>query len=277
MDNNVLATALTLAERGWHVFPCRDDKAPACPGGFKAATKNPDAIRNLFAVHRGALIGIATGEASSLSVIDLDHHTHPEANEWWNRNNRRLSETLTIGSRSGGTHLYFQHISGLRCSASKIAPGVDIRADGGYIVWWPRFGGSVRLDAPLAPWPVWLAPGGGRAAPEVMQQVPAVEELLADPAEANAWAARAAVGGAWRAVSEAPPGTRNAALNRQAYSLGKRVRAGELLPEPTQKFLAEAAKTAGLPAREAARTIESAFAGAEKTEITSVNVVEIGV
>ena len=34
----------------------------------------------------------------------------------------------------------------------KIAPGIDVRADGGYFIWWPCEGTDVR-DAPLAEWP----------------------------------------------------------------------------------------------------------------------------
>jgi hypothetical protein len=26
----------------------------------------------------------------------------------------------------------------LRCSRGRIAPGVDVRADGGYVIWWPQ-------------------------------------------------------------------------------------------------------------------------------------------
>jgi hypothetical protein len=35
-------------------------------------------------------------------------------------------------------HFFFQHAPGLRCSRGLIAPGVDVRADGGYVIWWPQ-------------------------------------------------------------------------------------------------------------------------------------------
>lgn len=55
----VLAAALDLAARGIPVFPCKDDKAPDCEGGFHAASTNPDQIRIWFSEPR--LIGVPTG------------------------------------------------------------------------------------------------------------------------------------------------------------------------------------------------------------------------
>jgi hypothetical protein len=52
--------------------------------------------------------------------------------------------------------LFFQHQRGLRCSTSKIELGVDVRADGGYVVWWPASGGRVLCEGPIAPWPASL-------------------------------------------------------------------------------------------------------------------------
>jgi hypothetical protein len=45
--------------------------------------------------------------------------------------------------------------SGIEKSESKIAPDVDVRADGSYAIWWPRQGLAV-IDHPLAAWPDWL-------------------------------------------------------------------------------------------------------------------------
>ena len=48
---------------GYPVFPCREeDKRPACPHGFKDATKVSGAIAELWRQWPGELIGIATGE-----------------------------------------------------------------------------------------------------------------------------------------------------------------------------------------------------------------------
>jgi hypothetical protein len=51
--------------------------------------------------------------------------------------------------------LLFRSSPGLRCSTSRIDPGVHIRAEGGYVIWWPREGYAVE-DAEVAEWPGWL-------------------------------------------------------------------------------------------------------------------------
>ena len=64
-----------------------------------------------------------------------------------------VTPTRPHRTRSGGLHLIFGHYDGLKCSAGKIARGVDVRADGGYILWWPAAGLPMLSDAPIAPWP----------------------------------------------------------------------------------------------------------------------------
>src|SRR5580692_3561193 len=66
------AGALCLAAEGLAVFPCRIDKRPATPQGFKDAVRHPDAVRELFGRFPGQLVGIATGTPSKLAVLDID-------------------------------------------------------------------------------------------------------------------------------------------------------------------------------------------------------------
>jgi hypothetical protein len=98
------------------------------------------------------LIGVCTGAVSGIDVLDLDPK-HPQARDWWAANLIRMLGTRIQRTRSGGLHLFFQHASGLRCSVGRIARGVDVRADRGYVIWWPLIGLPVLLDIQPAPWP----------------------------------------------------------------------------------------------------------------------------
>src|SRR5262249_4182747 len=70
--------ALTLIAQGLHCFFCAEDKRPTSPHGFKDATANPGQLRALSIAHPGSLIGVCTGQASDLFVLDIDKK-HPES------------------------------------------------------------------------------------------------------------------------------------------------------------------------------------------------------
>jgi hypothetical protein len=53
------------------------------------------------------------------------------------------------------TSTRYRSPTGLRNSARRIAPGVDVRADGGFVIWWPREGYPIE-EHPLTEWPNWL-------------------------------------------------------------------------------------------------------------------------
>ena len=137
-DDHILELALGLAEHfDTPVFPCGANKKPLTARGFKDAERDPDEIKQLFADKNAALVGIPTGEISGISVIDLDKdETQPENDglSWFNQNKDDLPKTRVVETQSGGFHLYYKHIQGIRCSASKIAEKVDIRGEGGYII-----------------------------------------------------------------------------------------------------------------------------------------------
>ena len=134
-----LSNALGLASVGLRCFPCATSKAPASPHGFQDATINPDELLALWSKHPGPLVGVRTGIARGIDVLDIDVK-HPEANDWWRDNRHRFPRTRAHRTRSGGLHLLFQHVDRVSCSAAKIALGVDTRATGGYVIWWPATG-----------------------------------------------------------------------------------------------------------------------------------------
>jgi hypothetical protein len=147
----ILEQALQLGACGLPVFPLCAGKTPHVKSrGFHDATTDPDAIRDLFRRYRGSLIGMATGEMSGIDALDIDSIKHPEAGLWLQL--LEPIETRRHRTRSGGLHLLFRHAAGLGSSHSYPVAGVDLRADGGYIVWWPGTG-SRSSTCPLSPGP----------------------------------------------------------------------------------------------------------------------------
>jgi hypothetical protein len=125
------------------VFPCNIAKEPIIAGGFKSARRGANTAC-------WELVGFATGQASGIDVLDID----PVGLGWYSANFDALPQTRAHSTQRG-LHLLFRHAPGLRCSTGRVAPGVDVRADGGYAIWWPREGLPVE-DWPICEWPDWL-------------------------------------------------------------------------------------------------------------------------
>ncbi len=243
-----LNDALALASEGVPCFPCASSKRPACPHGFKDASTDPAVLRELWAKHPGELVGVRTGEASSIDVLDIDAK-HREGVDWCATHHKQLPLTRVHRTRSGGVHVLFQHARGVRCSAGRIAPGVDVRADGGYIVWWPATGLRVLRTAPLAEWPKWLLD-------QLMSrpQTPSASRIVVPDSHALAQLVRR--------VANAREGERNALAFWAACRAGEMVASGLLDAESAAAVIAEAGVHAGLTRREAERTAQS---GVHKT------------
>lgn len=166
--NELLAAALRYAELGYRVFPCAPGgKAPLTKHGFHDATVDAEQIERWWAQHPSANIGIAT---EGLVVIDIDGGD----NCWPGDDADRMLE-LAVGPMAltprGGNHRLFRQPAGKkwRCTEGRLAPKVDTRADGGYIVAPPseiaggnayRWATGLELDDPpdrLPEPPPWLA------------------------------------------------------------------------------------------------------------------------
>jgi Primase C terminal 2 (PriCT-2)/Bifunctional DNA primase/polymerase, N-terminal len=122
-------------------FPCALDKTPL----IKAWHKNAQRIEP---PDRWPLVAVPTG--ITFSVLDIDLDGLP-----WLAS-ATLPPTRTHITRSGGRHLLFRHREGLRTSKGQIAQGVDVRGEGGFIIWWPREALAVE-ERELADWPEALS------------------------------------------------------------------------------------------------------------------------
>ena len=236
-----LDAALALGSDGLFCFPCLNDKRPATPHGFKQAQRDPDALRQLWRQYPAPLVGVATGAASGVDVLDLDCK-HLEAGAWWAANRDRLPPTRCHRTRSGGLHLLWRHAAGMRCTAGKITPGVDTRGDGGYIVWWPAAGLPVLDDTAAALWPPWL-----------LAQLQTPPDRSAKRLAAIIPDDRA-LGRLVRVVAAAPEGKRNNLAFWAACRAGEMARSGLIGSETVAAVIAAAAMRAGLSQREAERT-----------------------
>jgi predicted P-loop ATPase len=154
----LLDVALNLALIAIPVFACRPDKRPVTKNGFLDATTDPAAIRTMFAIPAAQLIGVPTGVASGFDVLDFDYRHGAEA--WETANQHRLPETRVHETMSGGRHLLFKHDPQVRNSAGRIAPGIDVRGEGGYVIMPPSPGYRIISDADVAEWPEWLLTPG---------------------------------------------------------------------------------------------------------------------
>jgi Protein of unknown function (DUF3987)/Bifunctional DNA primase/polymerase, N-terminal/Primase C terminal 1 (PriCT-1) len=146
--------ALSLAEeQGMPVFPCRPDKKPYTLHGLKDASKNIEQITRWWQQWPNALIGVPTGKASGLLVVDVD----PIGADWYRQNAARLAPGRVHSSPRGHHLPYRMPKADVRNSAGKLAPGIDVRGEGGYIIWWPAHGHeAVGSLEELTDPPEWL-------------------------------------------------------------------------------------------------------------------------
>ncbi|MBL8668997.1 MAG: bifunctional DNA primase/polymerase [Rhodospirillales bacterium] len=137
-DHPILAAALDLAARGFPVFPVNREKKPLVgTRGYKDATTAREPIRGWFTNAPGRQLAVATG--NGLLVVDLDQKNGADGVASLAALQSRyddLPEAPHVRTPSGGAHLWFQYdpALGLRCSAGRLGPGIDVRADGGYVV-----------------------------------------------------------------------------------------------------------------------------------------------
>jgi hypothetical protein len=137
-----LEIAIGYANRGWRVIPIRPgEKHPPIPRWQEAATTNTETLvtwwTGPYANHG---IGIATGPASGIFVLDIDDKEGQRGYDTLadlEAEHGPLPETLTVITGSGGNHLYFAYppTQTIRNDhGRRLGSGLDIRGEGGQVV-----------------------------------------------------------------------------------------------------------------------------------------------
>jgi hypothetical protein len=218
---------LELAKRV-PVFPCRraDErdadgrtlraKAPLTKAGFKDATQDEAQIRRWWSERPDALVGVPTGSTTRIVAIDYDHKSAGQAAQDWISEHQDVLVATRVhqtGGGSGGRHYLFSLPPGVKIrggvsvTLGKVRrDGLDIRAEGGYIIWWPLHYGQSGPVGDLQPLPAGLIderrmdlelpadvakrlPPKPGTSQDFQRDLPRLTEALAyiDPAGYDAW------------------------------------------------------------------------------------------
>lgn len=207
-------------------------------------------------------------------VVDVDGAVGARSLDQLEADHGRLPATRTqLTAR--GEHLLFAHPSWrLPNSSGQLGEGLDVRGDAGLIVAAPSLHGSGHRyrwstdpnRQAVAAMPVWLQ---GLLRPAEPPAVRGGGQAL-DLPSAYATAALTAEVERIRTAAAGGPGRsgRNEALNRAAFALGTLVAMGALTDAHVRRALTAGGVEAGLPPREAARTVASGLAaGASRPRV----------
>jgi len=150
--------------RGWTFTPL-DGKKPVLKDW---PTLPRHTLNQLIDWARKSNVGLRTGAASGIGVIDID----PGAEKGW----RAFPATVSVITGRGGWHLYYRVDRPLANSVGKLGKGIDVRGDAGQVVfvggvhpvtqhryWWMP--GRAPEDIALAPFPWHLLPEAQTPAP----------------------------------------------------------------------------------------------------------------
>ena len=161
----------------WAVFPAPPGtkksykSAKFSDGARWGATRDPQQIQKDFTRWPDANVAIPTGKDNGFWVLETDTkagHANLKGDgraslQALIKQHGPLPETLQAVSPSGSKHFYFEHPEGItiRNSVSQLAPGIDIRGEGGMVIAPPsiRDGvGAYRWVTNVAPakTPAWL-------------------------------------------------------------------------------------------------------------------------
>jgi hypothetical protein len=191
--------ALDAVDRGWSVVPLHSVQGgrcscgdPSCPAPGKHArirwkqrmrqAAGPELVRRWWRRWPDANVGVVTGGVSGFVVLDIDpRNGGGDALAVLEGVHGLVPHTVESLTGGGGQHLYFRH-PGIPVPCRPIAPGLDVKGDGGLVVSppsthvsgrpyvWER--GCAPEETVLADLPWWIGAMAGDSAPKSREGIP---------------------------------------------------------------------------------------------------------
>lgn len=168
-DSARLNAALSYLKRGWAVIPAavRGKRPIVRWQAYQDGLPSEKAVRTWFTRWPNANLSVVTGINSGIVVLDVDpKHDGEKSLAALEARHGPLPKTVTAITGSGGRHFYFSHPGYAVRNRAGLAPGLDIRGDGGVIIVPPsvhptghpyRWRDGLSPDeCPLASLPIWL-------------------------------------------------------------------------------------------------------------------------
>lgn len=162
---NALPREVTEASaRGWCLHPLKSrDKVPLLKNWPALATSDLTQVNRWNDQFPECNWGIATGTKSGLFAVDCDGDIGLDWLKMQVDGGWELPESWAVHT-ARGLHLYFllPRDATIRTSVGKIAPGVDLRGEGGFVAAPPSIHPSgkryaiVDNSSPVSPAPAWL-------------------------------------------------------------------------------------------------------------------------
>lgn len=250
--------AIDYANNGWSVFPLvPNDKMPLIPKdeakaiargftegghGCRDGTCDIGKVWDWWTKSPNANIGIATGPASGILVVDIDS---ADAGVRY-REMGDVGRPLIQDTRDG-YHLAYawtEECAGISISAGKLGEGIDTRGEGGYIVGAPSIHPSGHIyqwrdDYDPSPPPKWLVRKLKPPKPLARREVD--RALFERPDDRASRYGIAALKHSCEDIAAAMNGTRERTLHKKSFSIGRLVAGGEISESYALDLLVSAA------------------------------------
>jgi len=152
------AAAVDYRRGGWCPIPIKRGSKQTALGQLAPYLNRPATQEELRSWSWSG-VGIVTGPVSGVLVLDVDG---PEGEAELQKHGHPA--TPMVRTASGGMHLYFRHPEHHVRTGIRVAPGLDVKASGGYVVAPPSVGANGKPyewilspeEAELADPPEWL-------------------------------------------------------------------------------------------------------------------------